>query len=89
MVGTRARTLSPDFSVDLSACLSVLRLSRLSVCLSVCLQIVSCSGYGKDGSLRVVKSGIGINELASIDLPAIKGELVVLLGVKPVISREF
>ena len=37
-------------------------------------QIVSCSGHGKDGSLRVVRSGIGINEAASIDLPGIKGD---------------
>ena len=35
---------------------------------------MSCSGHGKDGSLRVVRSGIGINEAASIDLPGIKGE---------------
>eukprot|EP01114_Cavostelium_apophysatum_P022802 TRINITY_DN8377_c0_g1_i1.p1 TRINITY_DN8377_c0_g1~~TRINITY_DN8377_c0_g1_i1.p1 ORF type:complete len:965 (-),score=280.18 TRINITY_DN8377_c0_g1_i1:487-3381(-) len=36
-------------------------------------QVVSCSGAFKDGSLRVVRSGIGINEQASIDLPGIKG----------------
>ena len=33
-----------------------------------------CSGLGKNGSLRIVKSGIGINEAASIDLPNIKGK---------------
>ena len=42
---------------------------------SLWLQIVSCSGHGRDGSLRVIRSGIGINEAASIDLPGIKGEL--------------
>ena len=36
-------------------------------------QLVCCSGVGKDGSLRIVKSGIGINEAASIDLAGIKG----------------
>ena len=36
-------------------------------------QIVTCSGHGRDGSLRIVHSGIGINESASIDLPGIKG----------------
>ena len=42
----------------------------ISVSLS---QLVCCSGVGKDGSLRIVKSGIGINEAASIDLAGIKG----------------
>ena len=37
-------------------------------------QIVTCSGHGRDGSLRIVRSGIGINESASIDLPGIKGK---------------
>ncbi|KAH7729396.1 UV-damaged DNA binding factor (ISS) [Aphelenchoides avenae] len=36
-------------------------------------QIVTCSGAFKDGSLRVVRSGIGIDEVASIDIPSIKG----------------
>ena len=36
-------------------------------------QVVTCSGGYKDGSLRVVRSGIGINEQATIDLPGIKG----------------
>ena len=39
-------------------------------------QVVTCSGYGKDSSLRIVQSGIGINELASIDLEGIKGVCV-------------
>jgi len=36
-------------------------------------QIVTCSGAYKDGSLRVVRNGIGINEHAAIDLQGVKG----------------
>jgi len=36
-------------------------------------QVVTCSGAFKDGSLRVVRSGIGIQEQASVDVPGIKG----------------
>ena len=36
-------------------------------------QLVTCSGSSKEGSLRVVRCGIGIQELASIDIPGIKG----------------
>ena len=36
-------------------------------------QVVTCSGAGKDGSLRIIRSGIGIYEQATIDLPGIKG----------------
>jgi DNA damage-binding protein 1 len=35
-------------------------------------QVVTCSGAYKDGSLRVIRNGIGINEEASIALPGIK-----------------
>ncbi len=35
-------------------------------------QVVTCSGSYKDGSLRVVRNGIGINELAAAELPGIK-----------------
>ncbi|XP_037087603.1 DNA damage-binding protein 1-like [Pollicipes pollicipes] len=35
-------------------------------------QLVTCSGAFKDGSLRVIRNGIGIHELASIDLAGIK-----------------
>ena len=35
--------------------------------------MVTCSGAGKEGSLRIIRNGIGINELASIDLSNIKG----------------
>ena len=36
-------------------------------------QVVTCSGAMKDGSLRIVRNGIGINEQASIELEGIKG----------------
>ena len=48
---------------------------HMCICMYVCmLQIVSCSGFGKDGSLRIVRSGIGLNEQASIDLRLVKGQ---------------
>ncbi|XP_064634746.1 DNA damage-binding protein 1-like [Lineus longissimus] len=36
-------------------------------------QLVTCSGVDKEGSLRIIRNGIGIQEHASIDLPGIKG----------------
>ena len=36
-------------------------------------QVVTCSGVGKDGSLRVVRNGVGINELALLELAGING----------------
>jgi len=36
-------------------------------------QVVTCSGVGKDGSLRVIRNGVGINELAQLDLSGING----------------
>lgn len=36
-------------------------------------QVVTCSGVGKDGSLRVVRNGVGINEQAMLDLAGING----------------
>eukprot|EP00741_Cyanophora_paradoxa_P005067 tig00000851_g4909.t1 len=36
-------------------------------------QVVTCSGAMKDGSLRVVRNGIGINELSAAEQPGIKG----------------
>lgn len=37
------------------------------------LQLVSCSGFEADGSLRFFRSGISIHEYASIDLRNVKG----------------
>jgi DNA damage-binding protein 1 len=36
-------------------------------------QVVTCSGGGYDGSLRIVRNGIGFAEQASVDLPGVKG----------------
>lgn len=36
-------------------------------------QLVTCSGAYKEGSLRIIRNGIGIHEHASIDLPGVKG----------------
>lgn len=36
-------------------------------------QVVSCSGAGLDGSLRVVRNGIGVLEQATVELEGIKG----------------
>ena len=36
-------------------------------------QLVTCSGAYKEGSLRIIRNGIGIHEHATIDLPGIKG----------------
>ncbi|CAL5227828.1 g10856 [Coccomyxa viridis] len=36
-------------------------------------QVVMCSGVMKDGSLRIVRNGIGMIEQASVELPGIKG----------------
>lgn len=35
-------------------------------------QVVTCSGTIKDGALRIVRNGIGINEQAQVELPGIK-----------------
>lgn len=35
-------------------------------------QLLTCSGADRDGSVRIVRSGIGIEEQASIELPGIK-----------------
>ena len=37
---------------------------------------MTCSGYGRSGSIRIVKSGIGINEVASNELEGIKGTCI-------------
>jgi len=43
------------------------------VLLCAVLQLVTCSGAYKEGSLRIIRNGIGIHEHASIDLSGIKG----------------
>lgn len=48
-------------------------------------QIVTCSGAFKNGSLRVVRNGIGINEQAQVGLPGIKG----MWSLRPSTATEF
>jgi len=36
-------------------------------------QVVTTSGVGADGTLRIVRNGIGINEQATVEVPGIKG----------------
>ncbi|GMH41385.1 hypothetical protein BSKO_09295 [Bryopsis sp. KO-2023] len=48
-------------------------------------QVVTCSGAFLEGSLRIVRNGIGITEQATIELPGIKG----LWSLKKSISDEF
>lgn len=36
-------------------------------------ELFICVGAYKEGSLRIIRNGIGIQEHASIDLPGIKG----------------
>ena len=58
------------------------KLNSFSVLLRLCLfQLVTCSGAFKEGSLRIIRNGIGIHEHASIDLPGIKGLCVLCVYV--------
>lgn len=43
-------------------------------------QLVTCSGYSKDGTLRIIRNGIGIDEHASMELPGIKGVWSLKIG---------
>lgn len=45
-------------------------------------QMITCSGTFKEGSLRIIRNGIGIQEHACIDLPSIKGMWPLKLGVE-------
>ena len=53
----------------------------LSLIVCVGLQLVTCSGAYKEGSLRIIRNGIGIHEHASIDLAGIKGQSARCLSV--------
>jgi len=48
-------------------------------------QVVTCSGAFKDGSLRIIRNGIGINEQAAIEMDGIKG----LWALKPSLNAPF
>lgn len=45
----------------------------------VCVQVVTCSGIGADGSLRIVTNGIGMVGQATVELGGIRG----LWGLRP------
>lgn len=45
-------------------------------------QMITCSGSFKEGSLRIIRNGIGIQEHACIDLPGIKGMWALKLGME-------
>ncbi|KAL0082831.1 mono-functional DNA-alkylating methyl methanesulfonate N-term-domain-containing protein [Phycomyces blakesleeanus] len=36
-------------------------------------QLITCSGVGKDSSLRIIRNGVGLNELAAIEISGVKG----------------
>lgn len=44
--------------------------------------MITCSGSFKEGSLRIIRNGIGIQEHACIDLPGIKGMWALKLGIE-------
>ncbi|CAO3588837.1 unnamed protein product [Absidia cylindrospora] len=35
-------------------------------------QLITCSGVGKDSSLRIIRSGVGLNQLAAIEMSGVK-----------------
>jgi hypothetical protein len=43
------------------------------------VQLVACSGAFGDGALSVMQNGIGIRELASLDLPGVQGKVLPVL----------
>ena len=45
-------------------------------------QMITCSGSFKEGSLRIIRNGIGIQEHACIDLPGIKGMWALQVGIE-------
>jgi hypothetical protein len=41
-------------------------------------KLVTCSGASKEGSLKIIRNGIGIHENATVDLPGIMGTYLFL-----------
>lgn len=37
------------------------------------IQLITCSGVAKDSSLRIIRNGVGLNELAAIEISGVKG----------------
>lgn len=50
-------------------------------------QMVTCSGSFKEGSLRIIRNGIGIQEHACIDLSGVKGLWALKVGPKTTTSN--
>ena len=49
-------------------------------------QLITASGVGRCGTLRIIRNGVGIQEFASIDLPGIKG--LWALNCNPTLSSK-
>mmetsp|Transcript_40860 Transcript_40860/g.102893 ORF Transcript_40860/g.102893 Transcript_40860/m.102893 type:complete len:1012 (-) Transcript_40860:694-3729(-) len=52
-------------------------------------QVVTCSGAFNDGSLRLIRNGIGINEQASLDVPGVKGVWSMCANATPGAYHQF
>ncbi|KAL1918136.1 uncharacterized protein VTP21DRAFT_3402 [Calcarisporiella thermophila] len=48
-------------------------------------QIITCSGIYKDGTLRVIRNGVGINDQAFLEMEGIKG----VWSLRPTFNSEF
>lgn len=80
-------TTKPD---DNGSCIQVCEtFTNLGPIVDMCLvdlekqgqgQLVTCSGHSKDGSLRIIRNGIGINEHSFMELPDIKGVWSLRIG---------
>jgi len=68
---TKFFTASLTWILVIERCVMADDLELYVVCIP--LQLVTCSGAYKEGSLRIIRNGIGIHEHASIDLAGIKG----------------
>lgn len=52
-------------------------------------QLITCSGGHKNGTLRIIRSGIGIHENANIELPGVKSILWNLIAHQIFIPNNF
>lgn len=44
--------------------------------INLIFKLITCSGASKNGSLRIIRSGIGIQEMANIELLGVKGQIL-------------
>ncbi|KAI7892669.1 mono-functional DNA-alkylating methyl methanesulfonate N-term-domain-containing protein [Mucor mucedo] len=47
-------------------------------------QLITCSGVAKDSSLRIIRNGVGLNELAAIEISGVKG----VWALRPLFNDE-